>query len=152
MMLTLKKDRIIIRDLSLSHLSAISTIERDCFEDPWPDEWFLALLQTDIIAWGAFRGHHLAGYLVAMPSTDHIHLANIVVSRQYRRQGIARTMVRRLYEYARRHGQNLITLEVRQSNHAAIAFYKEEGFELDRIAEGYYRGKEDALVFNLELN
>jgi ribosomal-protein-alanine acetyltransferase len=104
-----------------------------------------------MLAWGACSGDVIAGYLVALPSSDQIHLANIAIDASYRRQGIARRLLERLYEYTRRNGQERIILEVRPSNVGAIALYETEGFIQIGIERGYYRGKEDALIYSLEL-
>jgi len=143
--------KVTIRDLRLSHLDAITAIEERCFQNPWPVLWFASTIQAGVLTWGAFTGRKLVGYLIAIPSEDVIHLANIAIDGPYQRRGIARSMMKRLYEYARRHLQTRIILEVRRSNESAIALYKAEGFELVDVDKDYYRGEEDALIYCLEL-
>jgi len=142
---------IMFRGLRLSDLPRLCEIERECFKDPWPREWFRALILSRMLVWGACSSGKIAGYLVALLSSDQIHLANIATDEQYRRQGIARRLLERLYEYAGRNGQERIVLEVRPSNHDAISLYAAEGFVQIGIKQGYYRGKEDALIYSLEL-
>jgi ribosomal-protein-alanine N-acetyltransferase len=143
---------IVFRDLHLSDLPRLCEIERQCFKDPWPREWFRALILSRMLVWGACSGDIIAGYLVALPSSDQIHLANIAIDASYRRQGIARRLLERLNEYARQNGQGRIILEVRPSNISAIALYETEGFHQIGIEPGYYRGVEDALIYSLELS
>ncbi len=143
--------KIIVRDLSLSHLEEVTAIEERSFPNPWPAYWFISTIRADVLTWGAFSGRKLIGYLIAIPGKDMIHLANIAIDNPYRRQGIARLLMKRLYVYARRHHQSRITLEVRRSNRSAIALYEREGFAQVAVEQGYYRGEEDALIFNLEL-
>ena len=143
--------KIIVRDLKKSHLTLLEELEQNCFSDPWPREWFRAVIEAGLLGWGAFNGRILVGYLVAIPEKESLHLANIAIDEEFRRCGIARTMIKRLYEYCRRMSYRTITLEVRESNYPALAFYKNEGFEQTSISRGYYKGIEDALNFKLEL-
>lgn len=150
-MIGTKSKKIIVRDLKISHLKSLIALEKSCFPDPWPEDWFRTIIKARMIAWGSFQGRTLIGYLIAIPSSKEVHLANIAIEQKYRRHGIACSMIKRLYEYCRRLNHRSITLEVRRSNHSALAFYAKEGFVQTGIAKGYYRGIEDALNFKLEL-
>ena len=151
-MRTIKSEKTTIRDLLLRHVDDVLTIERNCFPDPWQEDWFTAMIRTNILTWGCFVGGKLIGFLIAIPSGESIHLANIAIDYPYRRKGIARKMMKRLYTFAHRNGCRSITLEVRESNNSAIDFYKAEGFVKVGVHKGYYMGVEDALQFNLDIS
>jgi len=141
-------DDLVVRDLEPGDLHWVTRIERRSFSDPWPKHCFLITIMGGNICWGLFAGGNLIGYLIAMPDRDRIHLANLVIDHPYRRRGLGRMLMQKLYETARLRRWQCITLEVRSSNEAAIAFYEAEGFTQMAVESGYYQGREDALIFN----
>ena len=145
-------DEIVIRDLQPNDLRSVTRIERYSFSDPWPSHCFLAAIMEGDICWGLFTEGSLIGYLIAMPDSDRMHLVNLAIDHPYRRRGLGRMLMHRLYETVKESGWRCITLEVRPSNEAAIEFYKAEGFEQVSVAVGYYQGKEDALIFNRSIS
>ena len=72
---------------------------------------------------------------------------NIAVAPAYRRRGIARGMMERLFEVTARDVRRGYTLEVRVSNESAIRLYEALGFRARGIRRGYYTdNREDALI------
>lgn len=75
-------------------------------------------------------------------------LVSIAVRKGYRNMGIARELLDIAYDLAKKRGVELIHLEVRESNEAAIALYESEGFVQDGIRKGYYdKPREDAILY-----
>jgi ribosomal-protein-alanine N-acetyltransferase len=91
------------------------------------------------------------GYILFWHVTDEIHLLNVAVSPQVRRQGIGRALVLDLLDYARAHAAAKVLLEVRASNAAAIRLYQELGFEEFNVRKAYYSDGEDGIEMMLEL-
>jgi ribosomal-protein-alanine acetyltransferase len=84
---------------------------------------------------------------------DEAELRNIAVDPAHARQGIGRALVvegrHRLLEA----GAKRIFLEVRPSNHAALALYYSAGFGLHSRRNDYYHDpREDAYVLSAELS
>jgi len=142
---------VIIKNLFTGHIRQIIEIERVCFIDPWSEEWFEAFILSDEISWGAYIDRKLVAYLFAVSNEQLVHLVNVAVKADYRRQGIARMLVSALYESAIKSKLKHVILEVRRSNLTAIDFYTNEGFLLTGEKLGYYQGGEDALIFQKEL-
>ncbi|NQU06773.1 MAG: ribosomal protein S18-alanine N-acetyltransferase [Calditrichaeota bacterium] len=142
---------VIIKNLFTGHIRQIIEIERVCFIDPWSEEWFEAFILSDEISWGAYIDRKLVAYLFAVSNEQLVHLVNVAVKADYRRQGIARMLVSALYESAIKSKLKHVILEVRRSNLTAIDFYTDEGFLLTDEKSGYYQGGEDALIFQKEL-
>lgn len=143
--------QITIRNLFSGQLRAVMEIEKDSFIDPWSQDWFETFILSRQISWGAFLGRTLVGYLLATQEEATLHIVNIAVHRDYRRNGIGRIMMKKLYELAHRSLSANITLEVRRSNQLAISFYKGEGFMQIYASNGYYADGEDALIFRLSM-
>jgi ribosomal-protein-alanine N-acetyltransferase len=139
-----------VRRLVYSDLPAVLSIERRAFETQWSLAMFvLELSKPSGICLAIADGDSLAGYLVCSRYADVWHLMNIAVTPEQRRQGIARSLLERLFEEA---GPNArYTLEVRTSNHGAIAMYEQLGFRRAGHRRRYYHDNgEDALIMWLE--
>jgi ribosomal-protein-alanine N-acetyltransferase len=72
---------------------------------------------------------------------------NVAVATEFRRRGIATTLLQRVFEVTANDPQRGYTLEVRVSNVEAIRLYERLGFEPRGIRRGYYTdNREDALI------
>ena len=77
----------------------------------------------------------------------HPELMRIAVLPEYRGRGYSRKLMERLEESARAAGAQELTLEVRESNEAALHLYKSCGFRVEAVRKDYYRNpKENALI------
>lgn len=138
----------IICKMTAAHIAAIAQLENDCFADPWTETALAEELHNPCAVFlVALIDDNVVGYLGCHHIADEGYVANIAVSKDFRRQGIARQLLR----YAKDQWQHLfrITLEVRVSNTAAIALYESEGFSKDGIRPSFYRHPtEDAAIYS----
>jgi [ribosomal protein S18]-alanine N-acetyltransferase len=139
-----------VRRLVYGDLPSVLSIERRAFETPWSLAMFvLELSKPSGICLVVADGDHLVGYLVCSRYADVWHLMNIAVTPERRREGIARGLLERLFEEAGPDAR--YTLEVRTSNHGAIAMYEQLGFRRAGHRRRYYHDNgEDALIMWLE--
>jgi ribosomal-protein-alanine N-acetyltransferase len=139
-----------LRKLKLRDLGAIEEIERASYPTPWSRSMFAGeLAKPSSICLGAVDGDQdeLVGYLIISRYVDAWHVMNIAVAPTYRRKGIARALMERLFEVTERDARRGYTLEVRVSNDAAISLYEALGFHARGIRRGYYTdNREDALI------
>lgn len=95
-----------------------------------------------------------AGFTLSRQAADEEELLLIAVLPQYRRQGIATTLIECLIANARARGVTRMFLEMRDGNPAA-AFYRKHGFHpVGRRPNYYNRGSIsgiDAITFALDL-
>lgn len=139
-----------LRRMQVEDLPAVVEIEERLFRSPWTaamfredidQEYALMLVMLD--------GESVAAYLVTYLVLDEMHIANVAVHPDYQRQGIAIAMLRTLLESARQRGYQLAHLEVRKSNHGAIALYERLGFEKVGLRKNYYEiEQEDAVLMS----
>jgi ribosomal-protein-alanine N-acetyltransferase len=136
-----------IRRLTYADLPQVIAIERRAFPTPWSLAMFvLELSKPSGICLAALREGRLAGYLVCSRYDRVWHLMNVAVHDTLRRHGIASSLLVHLFEAADRPGEQY-TLEVRQSNSAAIALYEGFDFRAGGFRRGYYHdNKEDAVI------
>ena len=139
-----------VRRLAYRDLPAVLAIERRAFETPWSLAMFVLELSKPLgICLALTDEEDIVGYLVCSRYADVWHLMNIAVTPDRRREGIARRLLERLFEDAEDDAR--YTLEVRTSNHGAIAMYEQFGFRRAGHRRRYYHDNgEDALIMWLE--
>ena len=139
-----------LRKLKLRDLGAIEEIERASYPTPWSRSMFAGeLAKPSSICLGAVDSEHdeLVGYLIISRYVDAWHVMNIAVVPEFRRRGIARSLLERLFEVTAADPRRGYTLEVRVSNADAIRLYERLGFEARGLRRGYYTdNREDALI------
>lgn len=145
-----------INIVPLTHdfLDEATTLENACFTTPWS----ASMLASEIAAknrlyLAAADSGRLTGYGGLQIIFDEGHVTTLAVHPESRRQGIAAALLNRLVDYARAAGLALVTLEVRESNAAAIALYRSKGFlEEGRRRRYYQHPDEDAVIMTLRLD
>ena len=136
-----------IRRLTYADLPQVIAIERRAFPTPWSLAMFvLELSKPSGICLAALNGGRVVGYLVCSRYDTVWHLMNVAVDNRRRREGIAVSLIERLFELADTDGEQY-TLEVRSSNTAAIQLYERFGFKAAGRRRGYYHdNREDAVI------
>jgi ribosomal-protein-alanine N-acetyltransferase len=142
-----------IRSAIPADAAPLVALERRCFSDPWSENSFREALDSP---WSfglvAHTGKALAGYLIAREVAGTGEVLNLAVSPDFRRQGVARGLLRSALVYFRKRRVEEVFLEVRESNRSAQALYLSSGFKPVGQRAAYYRNpKEDALVLWLAL-
>ena len=140
-------DTLEIRRLSYADLPQVIAIERRAFPTPWSLAMFvLELSKPSGICLAALREGRIVGYLICSRYDTVWHVMNVAVDDRLRREGIASTLLSRLFERADVPGEQY-TLEVRTSNAPAIALYERFGFRSAGLRRAYYHdNKEDAVI------
>jgi ribosomal-protein-alanine N-acetyltransferase len=106
----------------------------------------LELSKPSGICLAAVENGRLAGYLVCSRYDTVWHLMNVAVDPSRLREGIASTLISHLFDTADQPHEQY-TLEVRESNDAAIALYERFGFRGAGHRRAYYHdNREDALI------
>ncbi|MEW6752611.1 MAG: ribosomal protein S18-alanine N-acetyltransferase [Candidatus Latescibacterota bacterium] len=135
-------------NLTLAHLQRLMEVEQHSFTNPWSQADFLRVLADDrAVSLGLVVAGQLVGFAVGYVDQTEFHLANLAIDPAVRRQGWGRHLLRRILAQARHLGCRWCTLEVRESNQAAQALYRAEGFvQTGRRPRYYRRPSEDGLV------
>mgnify|MGYP002623792999 CR=1 FL=1 len=142
--------------MSEDDIPEIAQMEFDYFGVPWKEASIGHYMEQDntlfIVAKHMEQGKpgtwQVAGYIALMSILNESELISIAVHEDYRNLGIARELLDIAYDMLKKRGSDLIHLEVRESNEAAIRLYESEGFEKDGVRKGYYdKPKEDAVLY-----
>ncbi|MGN0630616.1 MAG: ribosomal protein S18-alanine N-acetyltransferase [Ruminococcus sp.] len=126
-------------------MKRLSEIAALCFPDPWSERIFRESFEnayTEILI-AKDTEENIAGYLVLSETGDDISIDDIAVLPEYRRGGIAKSLLMQIY--AKYPDRNFL-LEVRESNSPAISLYKSLGFEQVGFRKRYYRSPDEGAV------
>ncbi|MBQ6570373.1 MAG: ribosomal protein S18-alanine N-acetyltransferase [Clostridia bacterium] len=134
--------------MNSTHIDDLAEIERACFSEPWSREGIAAELSNpNAVFYVAVQDGKAVGYGGMHHIVDVCYIANIAVLPEARRCGIGKKLLTALCDYAKEAGAAEITLEVRQSNRAAIDLYVKMGFEtVGKRKDFYKKPTEDANI------
>ena len=133
-------------------LTEVLAIERESFQTPWTEGMFIDELRTRhaqcLVVKVEIGGKPVIGaYIIFWLVADEVHLHNLAVKKEFRRQGLAGDLMNLMKHMAGQLGATRQTLEVRESNHGAISLYRRCGFVVKGKRPHYYTDtREDALV------
>lgn len=151
------QDRYFVRRMREEDLPAVRTIEALSFSNPWSDNTFRGEIQNTPVSSPLVvvrrPGDEVVAYVVFWQIRDDVQINNIAVHPASRGLGLGEALMRFAIAKVRAAGAEFMTLEVRQSNVAAVALYKKLGFEILGTRKNYYtRPDEDACVMGLVLD
>jgi len=168
------EDRYFVRRMREADLPAVRAIETVSFSNPWSDNTFRGEIQNISISSpmvvvrkpgnplapdGACAGGRVVAdgevvaYIVYWQIRDDVQINNVAVHPDHRGLGLGEAMMRYAIAKVRAAGASFVTLEVRQSNTAAVTLYKKLGFEILGTRKNYYtKPDEDAHVMGLVLD
>jgi ribosomal-protein-alanine N-acetyltransferase len=137
-------------------LPQVHAIESQFYGTPWSIRSFSHELgNRDAILKVAVCHEQVTGYICMRSLLDVTHLLKITVLPRFRRRGIGRALLQNALQTLRnsRPDTHELTLEVRESNSAAVDLYKQAGFQETGRRQGYYRRPdEDAIIMGLDLS
>ncbi len=144
-----------LADAEITDLDDLLDIEYQSFPSPWNYKQFLAEFHkpyAHILVAHRPAPRTILGFIVFWHLIDELHILNLAVKPEARRQGLGLALLRHTLDLARDRQCQTAWLEVRPSNQAAIALYQSLGFKQVMIRKGYYGDSgEDALIFCLTL-
>lgn len=144
-------DEVVVSEvMTPADAAAVAQLQERSFGSGWgADAWGLELANVNVarLYTARRRTGRLVAYCACWQVVDELHINSLAVDPAYRRQGIARTLLRRVVRAAAAAGATAATLEVRESNQAGRALYEGLGFRVEGVRRDYYENpREDALV------
>jgi ribosomal-protein-alanine N-acetyltransferase len=88
----------------------------------------------------------ILGFVGLWLMVGEAHIVTLAVREGQRRRGLGELLLIAAIEVAVAHGQEVMTLEVRHSNEAAVSLYEKYGFNRVGVRSRYYDNREDALI------
>ncbi len=143
---------IIINKMTLSDLKEISNNLTSDFDDFWNSnileselknpfsKYIIARLETEVV-----------GFAGVIDTVDQMEITNIVVKKNFRKNGIGNALIQELIRLAKYNGKEEITLEVKSTNLVAIKLYEKNGFKKTGLRKKYYNNTDDANIMTLKI-
>ena len=130
------------------HLAGIARLEELCFSEPWSEKALELLLSDTALGLVCLNDQGVpVSYVGMLTVLDEGQITNVATHPAYRRQGLASTLLRALVAEARARDLKTLSLEVRESNLAAVRLYEGHGFSVVGRRRSFYKDpREDALV------
>ena len=141
-----------VHKISENDIEAVAALEAEIFSDAWSEKSIKETYeQKNATILGAFKEDTLIGYVIFYYVLDEGEIARIAVSTSHRRQGVADKIFAGLLQFCAEKEIARVLLDVRESNEAAIAFYRKCGFTEDGIRKNFYDNpKENALLMSMD--
>jgi len=147
-----------IRPFAPTDLASVYALQVKCpHAAQWRKEYYsdLADLSGGMILVAELTtssGSTLAGFIAFHRVADEAELRNLAVLAEYRRRGVGGGLLGEGIRRLREAGTRRVFLEVRPSNHPAVALYSETGMRLTSTRKNYYHDpEEDAWIMSLDL-
>ena len=130
---------IVFDSLKHEYIQSLTELENLCFSVPWTK----AMVEGDIINKNAFyvlavADGRVVAYCGLYKVLDEADITNIAVLPEYRRKGIAKALLGRIFNHCLNENITKITIEVRESNISAISLYEKIGFIPVGARKNYY--------------
>ncbi len=154
MIFPMQEPPVAIRAMVHDDLAQVSDIERRSYDFPWSHGVFRDCLLAGYQCVVLERDGRVGGYSILSIAAGEAHILNLCVDPRYRAHGYGERLLDEVLLRARRADVAEIFLEVRPSNHAAIALYRKKGFHQIANRPAYYQareGREDAAVLAKKL-
>ena len=129
------------------HIKEIARLEEICFSEPWSEEGILEAYRLGTKFFAAEADKKLIGYIGIKAVIDEGYITSIAVFPEFRRRGVAKALLNKVFEFAKEKGLSFVSLEVRPSNTEAVSLYEKTGFREEGRRKNFYRlPLEDALI------
>lgn len=131
-------------------------IEQAAYPYPWTGGNFLDSIRSGYLCRIARDDSRaIVGYFLMMMALDEAHLLNITVDPVVHGRGYGLALLGHASECARNKAMRSIFLEVRPSNHRALAIYERYGYTRIGVRRNYYpapdNARENAIVMRMPL-
>ncbi|RRD96140.1 ribosomal-protein-alanine N-acetyltransferase [Clostridiales bacterium COT073_COT-073] len=138
----------LIREMQISDIPEVLEIEEDSFSSPWTEAAFVNELLNPCAYYYVWEENkRVIGYAGFWKILEDINITNIAFKSEQRGKGKGSALLLFVMDAARKLGAEAVTLEVRESNAAAIAVYHKNGFYSAGIRKDYYtKPTENALI------
>jgi ribosomal-protein-alanine N-acetyltransferase len=144
-----------IHTMRKKHIEQVMEIERASFPTPWTKHMFLKELSSPlsypfVVTKSEARGDVVVCYIIFWMLLEEVHILNLATHADYRRLGIAHSLLHFSLDFTYKRGSIVYFLEVRRGNQAAIDLYRKVGFASWRVRRHYYADTgEDAIIMRL---
>lgn len=134
-------------------LTAVAQMEQEIYSDPWSKMMFLNHLSSpSSLDLTLETNEEIIGYACNTIIPEYLlAIDNLTIKKEYQGKGFGSALLSEVIQKGKAAGVTAFTLEVRESNQAAIALYNKFGFQVAGRRKRYYHSPvEDAIIMTRE--
>ena len=137
-----------IKRADITDIEDVIAIESECFDHRWSDNViFTELINADSCYFLMYEMKEVVGFGGYQNIVGEAHIMTVAIKENRRNRGYGKILLSVMFDHIRKSGINAVTLEVRESNAAAISLYEKMGFEKSGIRKNYYSDNhENAII------
>jgi ribosomal protein S18 acetylase RimI-like enzyme len=143
-----------IRQFKKADFDTLWRIDQACFDAQLAysqPELALYMLRPGAFTLVAEIESEIVGFVVAETRRKIGHIITIDVIAGARRTGVGSALLQSAEDRILKAGAIAVALETPVNNNAAIRFYRQKGYFVEKTVAGYYSGQLDALVMTKKL-
>lgn len=143
---------LVIDKMTLSDLNEISNNLTSDFDEFWNSSILESELKNPFSQYIIAKlNKEIVGFAGVIDTVDQLEITNIVVKKDFRKNGIGNELLEKIIKLAKENGKDKIILEVNITNLAAIKLYEKNGFKNIGFRKKYYNNTYDANIMTLKL-
>ena len=143
-------DNLEISDMTISDFELISPILSSDFDDFWSSQTLKSELNNENSEYIVAKlNNQIVGFAGIWKSVDDVHITDIVVKKDFRKNGIGSLLLQKLILLTKNSNYKELSLEVNANNIAAQKLYLKFGFKELGIRKKYYNNTDDAVIMTL---
>ena len=143
-----------IRAMDVGDVKKVVELEEQLFTSAWGVSDFLYEILENQFSYNYVyeKENQIVAYVGIWIMYEQSQITTIGVDKRYQRQGIGKALMQAMIDFAISQNCEVMSLEVRVSNHKAISLYESLGFERQAIRKDYYQdNQEDAYLMTKRL-
>src|ERR1700686_1554373 len=141
----------LLEGAEIEELSALSAWGWDAYhkELQSPEDVIMLVARSELAESNPNQDTAVAGFIISRLVAGELHINNVAIRPECRRQGIATHLLEAVLREGRRSSARMALLEVRAGNSAAQGLYRRCGFQVTGRRRRYYnQPAEDALLMS----
>ncbi len=143
---------LVIDKMTISDLAEIANNLTSDFDEFWNSSILESEIKNPFSQYIIAKiNREIVGFAGVIDTVDQLEITNIVVRKDFRKKGIGNELLTELIKLAKENGKEKITLEVNNTNLAAIKLYEKNGFKNVGFRKKYYNNTYDANIMTLKL-
>jgi [ribosomal protein S18]-alanine N-acetyltransferase len=139
--------------LTADDIARIVQIEQQANPYPWQESAFSSSFADSYFSYKLLDDNgQIQGFYFAQLILEQLELFNICIAKDIQGKGYGKALLQHFLQEGRSRGATEAFLEVRSSNHSAIALYEKCGFSKTGIRKNYYvhaDNKADAVLMSI---
>lgn len=141
-------DRLLIRPANSNDIDEIEVLEKETSMTPWSRESLLIDLkeETRVQYLTVLSENFIVGYIGIHFGVDEAQIINLAVSKNNRREGYGKLLLKEACLASSKKGYKKILLEVREGNIGAISLYISNGFQSIGVRKNYYKDNGETAI------